>query len=163
MVEYCSRLAKSGQYKFDPTKDQNFSAISCRCLDTDNNVYKDGDEIKQCSHATMLQDANLFNYIFSIVNDPNSDIEVTDLKKQAVNNYNKDTNYDKICSQDIYDILEKDGPIIIDYNSYSADNILKSTCKIEYTVGKQKKVGMGTLILISKEKSWRRRKSKKHF
>lgn len=152
LIEYCSRLAKTGQYKYDPTKNQNFSAISCKCLD-DNNVYKSDKELKQCSHASMLQDENLFNYIFSIVNEPNKEIDVTDSKKEAINKYNKKTNYNEICSKDIYDILDNDGPINIGFTSYSANTILKSTCKIEYTLEKQKKVGKGILLSISMTES----------
>ena len=149
LIEYCSRLAKTGQYKYDPTKNQNFSAISCRCLD-DNNVYKSDDEIKQCSHASMLQDENLFNYIFSIVNEPSKEIDITNSKKEAVNKYNKKTDYNEICSKEIYDILDNDGPINIGFtSSYSAKNILKSTCKIVYTLEKQKKEGKGILLSIS--------------
>ena len=148
LIEYCSRLAKTGQYKYDSTKNQNFSAIGCICLD-DNNVYKSDKELKKCSHASMLQDENLFNYIFSIVNEPNKEIEVTDYKKEAVNKYNSKTNYNEICSKEIYDILDNDGPINIDLTSYSANNILQSTCKIEYTIEKQKIEGKGILLSIS--------------
>ena len=39
MIEYCSRLAKTGQYQYNKNKEQNFAANSCRCLDQDKNVY----------------------------------------------------------------------------------------------------------------------------
>ena len=82
----------------------------------------------------MLKDENLFNYIFSIVNEPSKEIDITNSKKEAVNKYNKKTDYNEICSKEIYDILDNDGPINIGFtSSYSAKNILKSTCKIEYT------------------------------
>ena len=105
LVEYCSRLSKSGQYKYNPNKNQNFAAISCRCLD-ENNVYKDNNEIKKCSHAGMLQDEYLFNYIFSVVNDPKEKTVVTDSKKKAANNYNQKNDYVGLCNKDIYDILD---------------------------------------------------------
>ena len=41
LIEYCSRLAKSGQYKYSSYKEQNFAAISCRCLNQSKNVYED--------------------------------------------------------------------------------------------------------------------------
>ena len=152
LIEYCSRLAKAGQYKHDPTKNQNFSAISCRCLD-DNNFYKSDKELKQCSHASMLQDKNLFNYIFSIVNEQNKEIDVTDSKKEAINKYNIKTDYNEICNKEIYDILDDDGPINIDITSYSSKPILKSSCKIEFTLEKQKKEGKGILLSISMNES----------
>lgn len=105
LVEYCSRLSKSGQYKYNPNKNQNFAAISCRCLD-ENNVYKDDNEINKCSHAGMLQDEYLFNYIFSVVNDPKEKTVVTDSKKKAANNYNQKNDYVGVCNKDIYDILD---------------------------------------------------------
>ena len=145
LVEYCSRLAKSGQYKYDPSKNQNFSAISCRCIDGDN-VYKNEDEIKQCSHASMLQDENLFKYIFSVLNDQNENINFADSKKQAVNNYDKKVDYSEQCSKDIYDFLDKEDPIIIKDDSKSVNQIMKSTCKIILDQGEQKKEGKGFLI-----------------
>ena len=80
LIEYCSRLAKSGQYKYDPNKNQNFAAIGCKCLDKEN-IYKN---IKGCSHAGMLQDDILFEYIFSVVNDPKENVDVTDSKIQQL-------------------------------------------------------------------------------
>ena len=105
LVEYCSRLSKTGQYKYNPNRNQNFAAISCRCLD-ENNVYKDNNEIKKCSHAGMLQDEYLFNYIFSVVNDPKEKTVVTDSKKKATKNYNPKNDYVGVCNKDIYDILD---------------------------------------------------------
>ena len=104
LIEYCSRLAKSGQYKYNPIKEQNFASLSCRCLE-DNNVYKDNEAIKQCSHASMLQDENLFSYIYSIANNPRENIEHTDSKIQAVKEYDRFINYEDICNNYLYDIF----------------------------------------------------------
>ena len=110
LIEYCSRLAKSGQYKYNPNIEQNFGAISCRCLKQDENVYLNSeDDIKNCSHAGMLQDENLFNYIYSVVNDPKENINDNfDSKKEAVNKFRQKgkEKYEEICNEDLYNILD---------------------------------------------------------
>ena len=40
LIEYCSRLAYIGQYKYDPNKQQTFAALGCDCISS-KNVYKD--------------------------------------------------------------------------------------------------------------------------
>jgi hypothetical protein len=102
LVEYCSRLAKSGQYKYDSNKTQNFAAIGCQCLD-DSNVYKN--DYEDCGHASMLQDENLILYIFSVVEDQNEINNISDIKKQAAKNYDPSFNYMEECSNDIFNIL----------------------------------------------------------
>ena len=142
MVEYCSRLAESGQYKYDPNKNQKFAAISCRCLNEKKNQYEDN--IKKCSHAEMLQDDKLFEYIFTIVNDPKENADATDSKIEAAKIYNEKIKYEEICNNDIYDIF-------INENSITNDpvyKISKSTCKIEYNLGEQKKIGKGLLVSL---------------
>ena len=94
----------------------------------------------------MLQDENLFNYIFSVLNDQNENINIADSKKQAVNNYDKNVDYNEQCSKDIYDILDNEDPIIIKDDSTSVNQIMKSTCKIILDHGEQKKEGKGFLI-----------------
>ena len=109
LVEYCSRLAKSGQYKYSPDKEQNFAAISCRCLNQTLNVYGNDDDIKKCSHAQMLQDENLFDYIYSVINDPKTTInDNIDSKKEVVKKYNKKDfkNVEQKCNDELYDILD---------------------------------------------------------
>ena len=151
LVEYCSRLAASGQYKYNPTKEQNFAAIGCRCLEN-NNVYKDNEEIKKCSHAEMLQDTNLFRYIYSVANNPKENIEHTYSKKQAAKDYDKNIDYEDVCNNYLYDIFQSNNFS----RSYIADNgdidpiykISRSICRIEYSIGQEKKLGMGFLVKL---------------
>ena len=109
LIEYCSRLAQSGQYKYNPNIEQNFGAISCECLIEDTNVYKKDTkkkiEIEKCSHAGMLRDENLFNYIYSVINDPKETIIHTDSKINAAKKYDKNYDYVGVCNNDIYNIL----------------------------------------------------------
>ena len=151
LVEYCSRLAAKGQYKYNPTKEQNFATIGCRCLDN-NNVYKENEEIKKCSHAEMLQDANLFRYIYSVANNPKENIEHTYSKKQAAKEYDKNMDYEDVCNNYLYDIFQSNNFS----RSYIADNgdidpiykISRSICRIEYSIGQENKVGLGFLVKL---------------
>ena len=54
----------------------------------------------------MLQDEYLFNYIFSVINDPKEKTVVTDSKKKAAKNYNPKNDYVGVSNKDIYDILD---------------------------------------------------------
>ena len=107
LIEYCSRLAKSEKYKYNPNKEQNFAAISCRCLDIEKNVYKKKEkDTDKCTHAQMLQDDYLFEYIYSVVNDPKENVDdIFDSKIEAAKNYDQNFDYKEECDQDIYNIL----------------------------------------------------------
>ena len=105
LVEYCSRLSNSGQYKYDPNKEQNFAAIGCRCLFPNSNSYSLN--LEKCSHAEMLSDDNLFDYLFSVVCDPKEENTITELKKQASINYEPDFDYTKECDNSIFEILDR--------------------------------------------------------
>ena len=87
LIEYCSRLALTGKYKYDPYKEQNFGAIGCKCFDK----YNKYDDIEQCSHATMLGDNELFKYIYSVIKDPKDNIDDDiNSKKEAIKKYDND-------------------------------------------------------------------------
>lgn len=103
LIEYCSRLAKSGQYKYDATKQQTFAALGCSCINK-NNEYESSNSA--CTHASMINDQDLIDYVNSIIDDPKESATVTATKKAAVNSYNKDINYDAVCSKDLKNILE---------------------------------------------------------
>ena len=104
LIEYCSRLSDLGQYKYNPNKEQNFGAISCECLDSDTNIYNDKEK---CSHAGMLHDNYLIEYINSIVNDPKENIyENFDSKKEAIEKYNPENDYEGVCNNNISNFLD---------------------------------------------------------
>ena len=105
LIEYCSRLANSEKYEYDPNKEQNFAAINCRCLDNSNNYVKGEQKIDKCSHANMLSDDNLIQYLFKVVDDPVGNNDITESKKEAVKNYDTKFDYTEECDNDIYYIL----------------------------------------------------------
>ena len=103
LIEYCSRLGKTGKYKFNQNQQQTFSALTCECLN-DKNEYKN---IEGCSHSTMLKDRYLIEYLYSIINKgENINYEINE-KKEAVNKYNKNFDYTKKCNEDIYTYLNR--------------------------------------------------------
>ena len=104
LIEYCSRLAYDGNYKYDPSseQEQTFAALGCRCLSINEYKYA----ISPCSHAGMLNDDALIEYINSIIDNPKESATVTDSKKIAVTSYNSNIKYEEVCSKDLKTILE---------------------------------------------------------
>ena len=103
LIEFCSRLSKSGRYKYDPKKEQKFAAIGCGCLNS-KGLYKKS--FKSCTHAFMITDDDLIDYIFSIVDDPKESVTITENKKKAAIAYSPSTNYESVCNKKLRHILE---------------------------------------------------------
>jgi len=103
LIEFCSRLSESGKYKFDPNAEQDFIAIGCSCLNK-KNKYKDA--LEPCKHAAMINDENLIEYIFSVVDDPKVENKVTKAKKTAVKKYDSKKDYESICNSELKNIFE---------------------------------------------------------
>ena len=103
LVEYCSRLAMSGKYKFDPNKEQNFIALGCSCLNK-KNEYKD--DTSDCSHASLISDDIFIDYLISVVDDPKVQNSITSQKREAAQRYNSNRDYEIQCNYDLKYILE---------------------------------------------------------
>ena len=106
LIEYCSRLATSEKFKFNPNKNQKFSALGCRCIDDTNNYFTEKKEKEKCDHSKMLSDNVLINYLFSTIYDSISNNDITEIKKSALKNYDSQFNYIEECNNDIFEILE---------------------------------------------------------
>ena len=104
LIEYCSRLSFSGQYKYDANKSQNFAAIGCDCLTATNNVYTSS--TGSCTHASMISDEALMKYVVSIADDPKETATVTATKKSAVSRYSSSVNYENNCNNQLYQFLD---------------------------------------------------------
>ena len=102
LIEYCSRIASSGQYKYDSTKEQTFAALECSCIK--NNVYES--KISSCTHAAMINDDPMIDYVMSIVDCPKETATVTSTKRNAVISYISDVDYEAVCNKDIKNIFE---------------------------------------------------------
>ena len=103
LIEYCSRLSKSGQYKYNANKNQKFGAIGCGCLNA-KGLYKNS--IKSCTHAAMINDPELIDYVISIADDPKEAPTMTDSKKLAAQKYSSKINYENNCNNELKRILD---------------------------------------------------------
>ena len=103
-VQYCSRLGKNSDYAYDAEKDQDYVALSCKCINNSNNYHKSS----SCSHSQMINDPYFFHYVFTVINDPKEKNIVTEDKYEAVNNFNKDINYENECNAKLLEILDSD-------------------------------------------------------
>jgi hypothetical protein len=103
LIEYCSRLSKSGQYKYNAKKNQKFGAIGCGCLNS-KGLYKKS--INSCTHAAMINDEELIDYVISIADDPKEAPTMTDSKKIAAKKYLSSVNYESICNNELKKILD---------------------------------------------------------
>jgi hypothetical protein len=103
LIEYCSRLSDSGQYKYDANKSQNFAAIGCSCLNSDNEYLS---STGSCTHASLISDEPLMRYVVSVADDPKETAEVTASKKSAVSRYSTNIDYENNCNNRLYQILD---------------------------------------------------------
>lgn len=103
LIEYCSRLSKYGQYKYNAKKNQKFGAIGCLCL---NNQGLYTNSIKTCTHAAMINDPELIDYVISIIDDPKEAPTMTESKKLAAKKYSSNVNYESICNNELKRILD---------------------------------------------------------
>lgn len=102
LIEYCSRLSKSGQYTYDANKDQNFAALKCPCLRDSNEYY---DYIGVCKHASMVGTKELIDYVISIIDDPKEEATVTTSKRSSAKNYRSTIDYTNICNEALFNFL----------------------------------------------------------
>lgn len=111
LVQYCSRLALINDDNLKNIK--GFKAISCSCLD-EKGQYKN--DLDKCGHQNMLNDKELYNYIFGELN-IESTTEIEDQIKKAVTNYKTDRDYMGECTQRLIglNINYKKVPCNLDY------------------------------------------------
>ena len=103
LIEYCSRLSKSGKYKYDAKKNQKFAALGCGCINLKGYYIK---SIGSCVHASMIGDDDLIDYIISVVDDPKETPTVTSQKKISAKNYKSNINYESVCNSKLKHILD---------------------------------------------------------
>ena len=103
LVEYCSRLGKSGKYAFNPNVEQDFIALGCSCLNK-NNQYDSS--YGDCTHAALINDDTFIDYLLSVVDDPKIGITYSNNKKKAILNYNPNSNYESLCNYDLKRIFD---------------------------------------------------------
>ena len=105
LIEFCSKLGKKSQFKYDPKNSKVFSALSCDCLNKNNNYV---DNVKPCSHAAMISDSFLINYVETIINDRNEKINPSQDKMNAVKKFNPNENFVLHCNSNMRKIFLED-------------------------------------------------------
>ena len=105
LIEFCSKLGKKSQFKYDPKNSKVFSALSCDCLNKNNNYV---DNVKPCSHSAMISDSFLINYVETIINDRNEKINPSQDKMNAVKKFNPNENFVLHCNSNMRKIFLED-------------------------------------------------------
>ena len=98
LIEYCSKLGKNSLFKFNESNQKIFSAISCDCLDENNN-YKD--DFKKCNHGSMIGDSFLIDYVKNVFFNQSENDGFSFEKKKAVLDYDINEDYEQRCNHDL--------------------------------------------------------------
>ena len=113
LVEYCSPLSKKdGKYAWNENSKNNnrgFFAIGCDCINSDYNGY-DTSKINggYCQHATMISDSVMVNFVEKEVLMDDVNVEYSESKQSAVENYNDREDYDNRCNLELKNIMDND-------------------------------------------------------
>ena len=102
LVEFCSKLGKNSEFKYQSKNQKTFSALWCDCL---NNNGKYESNVKGCSHAAMISDSYLIEYVESNVYRMNEKNVKTKEKEKAIENYDPNENYVSKCNNDLRKIF----------------------------------------------------------
>ena len=104
LIEYCSRLGKNSQYSFDPSKEQNFVALSCRCIDENNSYNGEGG----CNHSQAHSDPVFLEYLSTILNDPNEKNAKNEDREKAIKNFDSNISYETKCDEVLRRLLDSE-------------------------------------------------------
>ena len=104
LIEFCSRLAKNTQYVYDPTKEQNFAAISCDCIDG-NNMYH---RRNSCAHGDMISDSSFIKYVFTVIDNPLEKNDLNEDRYKAYNNFNQNIKYETQCNEELIKLFDSE-------------------------------------------------------
>ncbi len=105
LVEFCSKLGRNSEFKYQSKNQKTFSALWCDCL---NNNGKYESNVKGCSHAAMISDNYLIEYVESNVYRMNEKNVKTKEKEKAIENYDPNENYVSKCNNDLRKIFLDD-------------------------------------------------------
>ena len=104
LIEFCSRLGKNTKYAYDAKKEQKFAALSCSCINNNNNYINS----VSCSHGMMIADPHFLNYILTVINDPKEENIFTEEKKMAIESFDSNTNYENKCNEKLLELFDLD-------------------------------------------------------
>jgi hypothetical protein len=102
VIEYCSILSQFGkEYLFNKNAEtpQEFSVLSCDCLDSDG-LYKTAETSKNaCDHSNMISDSKVIKFLEEISTDEKFVID--DQVIETLKRYNINLNYENQCNDDL--------------------------------------------------------------
>ena len=101
LIEYCSFAGKEGKYAYDKKtfKDKTYVAISCDCINPDNKSFND----IICQHSSMPKDSYVINLIKNeIITDEKNLEDFNDNKREAIQNYDSNFDYEQTCNDALY-------------------------------------------------------------
>jgi hypothetical protein len=107
LVEFCSLLSKSGkEYLYDKKAKtpQEFSVLSCDCLDSDGLYKTEETSANKCSHSEMISDKKIIKFIEDNLIDEDFQFgeEIVDFLKNFRN-----VNYEDECNKDLLNIVQE--------------------------------------------------------
>lgn len=102
VIEYCSLLSTKGdKYLFNKNAEtlQEFSVLSCDCLDSDG-LYKTKEtSSNHCNHSNMINDSKVIKFLEDIIT--NENFQINDDVIETVKNYKNNLSYEDECNNDL--------------------------------------------------------------
>jgi len=108
LVEYCSILSKSGsKYLYNKSAEipQEFSVISCDCLDSDGLYKVKETSSAKCDHSNMINDSKVIKLVEENLADDN--FIVTNDIMNAVRNFESNLDFEEECNSDLLRIVKE--------------------------------------------------------
>ena len=114
LIEYCSFAGKEGnKYAYDHNtfKDKTYIALSCDCINPDNKSFNSID----CTHSAIPQDSYVIDLVKKeIITDEKNLEEFTQDKRNAIQIYDSNFDYEQSCNDALY-FLNRDDMDQVDW------------------------------------------------
>jgi hypothetical protein len=108
LVEYCSLLSKSSDWLFNKNSEtpQEFSVLSCDCLDSDG-LYKTKETTNsQCDHSNMISDRKVLKFLEEILIDEK--FENNEAVIETARNFKHDFDFENDCNSELLKITKEE-------------------------------------------------------
>jgi len=108
LVEFCSLLSKSPEWRYNKNSEtpQEFSVLSCDCLDSDG-LYKTKEiSNDQCDHSNMISDKKLIKFLEEILFEESFQIDDAIIEKARNFNFNFD--FEDDCNSELLRITKQE-------------------------------------------------------
>lgn len=114
LIEYCSFAGKEGnKYAYDHNtfKDKTYIALNCDCINPDNKSFNSID----CTHSAIPQDSYVIDLVKKeIITDEKNLEEFTQDKRNAIQIYDSNFDYEQSCNDALY-FLNRDDMDQVDW------------------------------------------------